>query len=105
MKKTSLLLFAPFIALLFSCSQSDSVKVISKDGAIETTLNVDHLNDSADIITTLHNVWVKNVLVKSIVYKDTLPSLGHGSQDAENENGDSKTVYLQKDYEFYITVK
>ncbi len=96
-------LFAAFTVL--GCSHDDAVKDISKDGAVETVLTVDHLNDSLDILTTQHAVWVKNKLVKTIIYKDTLPTLGASSQVAENNNGESQSVYLKKDYELYITVK
>ena len=77
----------------------------SKEGAIETIMNVDHLDNLHDIIITTHNVWVKNQLIKQIVSRDTIPTLGISSQVAQNDDGDAKIVSLKKEYEIYITVK
>jgi hypothetical protein len=74
---------------------------ISKDGAIETVVSTEHLNDTFDIMTTTHKIWKNNAIVKEVIYLDTLPALGKTS--LENTEGESKVV--NKDYEFYITVK
>jgi len=101
-----LVLFTLFsFAIFISGCEDKEVKEFSKEGAIETIMNVDHLNDKQDIIITTHNVWVKNVLVKKSVSRDTIPSLGLTSQVAENTDGDTKSVTLKKEYEIYITVK
>ncbi len=86
-------------------NKSKEVKEFPKDGAIETVLNVDHLNDKQDIIITTHTVWVKNVALRKTVYRDTIPALGITNQELENNNGDKKSVPLKKEYEIYITVK
>jgi hypothetical protein len=77
------------------------LKDMSKDGAIETVVSTEHLNDTFDIMITTHKIWKNNAQIKEVVYRDTLPSLGKMS--AENTEGESKVV--NKDYEFYITVK
>jgi hypothetical protein len=77
------------------------LKDMSKDGAIETVVSTEHLNDTFDIMITTHKIWKNNAQIKEVVYRDTLPSLGKIS--AENTEGESKVV--NKDYEFYITVK
>jgi hypothetical protein len=77
------------------------LKDMSKDGAIETVVSTEHLNDTFDIMITTHKIWKNNAQIKEIVYRDTLPSLG--KMNAENTEGESKVV--NKDYEFYITVK
>jgi len=105
MKKTVAFLLLTFmIAFLPACDENE-VKQISRDGSIETIISVDHLDQKHDIIITSHKVWVKNALVKTIQYKDTIPTLGQTSQEAENSEGDTKMVSLKKDYEVYITVK
>jgi hypothetical protein len=54
---------------------------------------------------TTHTIWVKNSVYKTVVYRDTLPTLGTENTQAENEEGDTKVVSVPKDYEIYITVK
>ena len=76
-------------------------KDISRDGAIETVVSTEHLNDTFDIMITTHKIWKSNVVAKEVVYRDTLPSLG--KINSENTEGVSKMV--DKEYEFYITVK
>ena len=93
------------MALMTSCDNEDDVKAISKDGSVETIINVDHLNSNLDVIKTTNYVWIKNVKVKSIVHTDTIPSLGLTTENAENSDGESKMVSLKKEYEVYITVK
>jgi len=93
------------LALITSCDEEDKVREISKDGAIETVMNVEHLNDKVDVIRTTYKVWVKNVMVKTYLHTDTIPSLGIAKEQAENNDGDVKVIDLKKDYEFYITVK
>ena len=106
MKKLSLLFIWMVCILAFqACNNDDKVKEISKNGAIETSINVDHLTDSLDVLVTTNKIWMHNVLVKTTVHKDTIPSLGVSSEEAENENGEVKNVFVKKDYELYITVK
>lgn len=104
-KSISLLMLSALFVLIAAGCNDDEVKQISKEGAIETIMNVDHLDEKHDVIITTHKVWIKNQLIKTFVYKDTLPTLGSTSQVAENSDGDTKSVNLKKDYEVYITVK
>jgi hypothetical protein len=94
-----------FFAIAFFACNEDKVQKISKDGSVETTIKIDHLTDSADVVITTHKVWVKNTLVKTSVHKDTVPMLGFSSQQAENNEGETNTVVLKKEYELYITVE
>ncbi len=94
-----------FIGILLLSCKSDIVKEISKDRSIETSISIDHLDINRDIIKTTHNVWVKGTLVKKIVYTDTIPALGRISQEAENNQGETRIVSVPKEYEVYITVK
>jgi len=107
MSKKIVYLVLPLVALLLSsCDEgTDKVKDISKDGAIETIMNVEHLNDKLDVVKTTHKVWVKNLLVKTAVHTDTIPSLGILKTETEISDGVTKEIAVKKDYEFYITVK
>lgn len=103
-KKTIYLLFASLILLASSCEE-DKVSDLNKDGAIETVMNVEHFSDKLDVVKTTHKIWVKNVLLKTCIHTDTIPSLGIAKEQAENNNGETREIVLKKDYEFYITVK
>ena len=84
--------------------KEDIVQQPDKDGTIETVLSVVHA-DSFDILTTTHKVWVKGNLSREIVKTDTLPALGMVDVEAEDEEGNTQTKRVQKDYEIFITVK
>jgi hypothetical protein len=105
MKKPITFLILSTLFVLISGCKDNEVKQISKEGAVETILNVDHLDDTHDIITTTHKIWVKNQLIKTTVHKDTIPALGLTYEAVEKPEGDMKTVPLKRDYELYITVK
>lgn len=107
MSKKIFYLVLPLFSLLFcACDEDkDKVKEISRDGSIETVINVEHINDKLDVIKTTHKIWVKNMLVKSSLHTDTIPSLGILKEETEINNGVTKEIAVKKDYEFYITVK
>ena len=106
MNKLRLLLVVVTSALAFqACNNEDKVKTVSKNGSIETSITVDHLSDSLDVLISTNLVWVHNKLVKTTIHADTIPALDVVMEEAENENGETKNVVLQKDYELYITVK
>jgi hypothetical protein len=104
LKTMSCLALLTFTACGEEKKESDDrvqTKDISKDGAIETVVSTEHLNDTFDIMITTHKIWKNNAQIKEVIYRDTLPALG--KTNLENTEGESKTV--NKDYEFYITVK
>lgn len=105
MKKTNIYLLLAILLFGLQACDEDKVKDVSKKGSIETSIQVDHLTDSLDVMITTNRVWVRNSLVKTVIHTDTVPSLGFTREDAENENGDTKSVYIKKDYELYITIK
>jgi len=90
---------------LQGCGNEDETRQVNKEGAIESELTVVHLNDRQDILTTTHKIWVAGKNSQVIVHKDTIPSLGMINTEAENKDGETKTVPVKKDYEFYVTVK
>lgn len=106
MNKLRLLLVVIVPALAFQgCNNEDKVKNVSKNGSIETSITVNHLSDSLDVLISTNLVWIHNTLVKTTVHADTIPSLGIDMEEAENDNGEIRNVLIKKDYELYITVK
>jgi hypothetical protein len=99
-----LILIVPLLGFQ-ACGNDDKVKEISKEGSIETSIKVDHLNDSLDILISTNKVWIHNALVKTTIHADTIPTLGISMEEAENDNGEIQNVFVKKDYELYITVK
>ena len=93
---------------MLSCSddeEQDLTTNVNTNGAVESAIQVTRLNDSFNVLTTTHKVWVKGSVYKTIEYRDTLPSLGSEFTTAENEDGDTKSVLVDKEYEIFITVK
>lgn len=98
---------ATIAILLTACSdeKDDITNDVNKEGSVETSVSVQHLSDSTDVLITKHTIWSKNNLHREVFYHDTIPALGYTSTNAENEDGDTKHVNVKKDYEVYITVK
>ncbi|GAA4748361.1 hypothetical protein [Flavisolibacter ginsenosidimutans] len=109
MQRLSFLPFSILCLFLISCSNSDDnedlTTSVNKNGSVESSITVAPLDSTHHVLTTRHKVWVHDTVYKTIEYRDTLPSLGNEITTAENENGDTKTVNVKKDYEVYITVK
>ena len=102
------ILGAAAMLLLFSCGNKqneDLTTVVNKNGAIETAVQVEHLDSTHDVLITTHRIWAQNQEIKTILYRDTLPSLGDQIKAEENQEGDTKNVKVKKDYEIFITVK
>ena len=85
--------------------QEDITNEVNKNGSVESSVTVDHLDNMNDVLITKHAVWVKGSKIKDIEYRDTVPALGSENKTAENSEGDTKTVEVKKDYEIFITVK
>ncbi len=99
-------LFIGGLLALFSCGSSneDVVNEPNKDGAIESSMTVEHAGDK-DILKTTHVIWVKGQVSKTIEKIDTIPSLGMVKEIGEDASGNQAEIELPKDYEFYVTVK
>ncbi len=100
------LLFLMLIIGFFACDDDaektdDLTQTINKEGAIETQLSVEHLDSQYDLMISTSKIWVKNDLYKTIVRRDTIPTLGE--MDTQDPTG--QTIKAKRDYEFYITVK
>ena len=103
---TSLLLAITILAA--SCSddeEKDLVNEVNKNGSIETSVSVNHLDSTHDLIVTKHIVWTNGNTSKTIVNNDTIPALGSSMKEGEDENGETKTAMVKKGYEIFITVK
>jgi uncharacterized lipoprotein YehR (DUF1307 family) len=108
MKKRTTTLFLVAATLLLSACQDkneDVTQSVNKNGAIESSVTVEHLDSTKDILVTKHIVWSKGQENKTIAYRDTVPALGYENVEAENQDGDTKKLTKQKDYEIFITVK
>lgn len=93
------------ILLLTSCEPIDPEANFSKEGSIEVVMSTKHLNTSSDIADFEIKVYKNGSLVKSKHVTDTIPSLGTTTQEAEDNEGNTKDVTIPKDYEFYVTSK
>lgn len=89
--------------VMSNCSEKneDVVNDVNKEGAVETEMTIEHVNDQNDIVITKHKIWSKGVMTKEVVYKDTVPSLG----EYEEENEEGVMVKGKKEYEIYFTAK
>ena len=104
----NVLLLTLFLAGFAACGgdeEKDLTDNVNKQGAVETAVTTKHLDSVNDILVTTHTVWHNGTIVKSIENRDTIPALGNLKTTGENDEGDSKTVDVKKDYEIYITVK
>ena len=95
---------------LVSCGGSDKnedlVQEVNKQGAIESSIKVEHLDSARDMIVTTYKVWHKGDNINSIEHRDTIPSLGTGLVEGKDAiSGNDKTGIGAKDYEVFITLK
>jgi hypothetical protein len=108
MNKFPLFVILIAAAALASCKKKeneDLTNTVNKNGSVETSVTVQPLDSTHDVLLTKHTVWVHNNQFKNIEYRDTIPALGTETKEAENSNGDTKKVTLKKDYEIFITIK
>jgi hypothetical protein len=109
MKKyiTTYLLLATIICTT-SCEdeeEKDLVNEVNKNGSIETSVSVNHLDSTHDLLVTKHIVWTNGNTSKTIINSDTIPALGSAMVEAEDEKGEAKNAMAKKGYEIFITVK
>lgn len=105
---SKLLLFLPLLTLFLACDDNTEAadeRILDKQGSIEVTLATARLDSTKDVLTTVTTVYAKGQIVRTITRRDTLPSLGETIQEAENDNGDTKTVTVPKEYEVFVTLK
>ncbi len=86
-----------------SCEEKkteDLTSDVNKNGSVETSVSVQALDSTNDVLLTKHTVWVRGTQFKTLEYRDTVPSLGMETKEAQ-----SGPVTVKKDYEIFITVK
>jgi len=94
------------VICIVSCSEKEpGISGLNKAHSIEVSLATKKLNDTAEVLITQQNVYVKGRLVKSILRSDTIPALGDSLQNVEEDNGYEHAVMIPKEYEFFVTVK
>ena|ERR1700744_5959046 len=96
-----------FLLFLSACDDNDDdkAKTVDKNGSVEVLLSTQHLDSLRDQLTTHYIVWRKGIKIKEFDKLDTVPSLGRFYTEGENDNGDTQSVNVRKEYEFYVTVK
>jgi hypothetical protein len=85
--------------------EKDLVNEVNKNGSIETSVSVNHLDSIHDLLVTKHIVWTNGSTSKTIINSDTIPALGSAMVEAEDEKGEAKNAMAKKGYEIFITVK
>lgn len=101
-----LFLFASFI--LISCKDEkneDITQSVNKNGSVETSVTVEHLDSLNDLLVTKHTVWYKGSINKTFEHRDTVPALGSEKAAVKDDFGYDKNVEAKKEYEIFITVK
>lgn len=97
--------FLAFFLIFFSCEKKEpAVTGLQKDHSVEVSLETKRLGDTAVIMSTRQQVYVKGTLVKTIFRTDTLPAAGDTLQTVENDDS-TYQVRVPKEYEFFVTVK
>ncbi len=91
--------------LIASCSDKEpAIAGLQKNHSIEVSLETKKLGDTAVLLITTQNVYLKGKLVKTILKTDTLPSPGDTIQTVEKDDS-MQTLRVPKEYEFFVTVK
>jgi hypothetical protein len=100
-------LIAAVLALAASCNdeKNDLTATVDHSGSIETAISVSHADSTHDVILTTHKVWNNQKEYSTVIHRDTIPALGLATTEAENADGETKTVQVAKDYQIFITVK
>ncbi len=97
-----------FVLCLFlaSCdNDDDKAKAVDPKGSIAVTLSTNHIDSLRDVVTSHYVVWRNGIIAREFDVKDTIPGLGTKITEGENDNGDTKTMVVPKDYDFFVTVK
>lgn len=111
MKQDKLILFVTIISTAFifvSCDDEkneDLTQSVNKNGSVETSVTVEHLDSMNDILVTKHAVWYKGSINKTFEHRDTVPALGSEKTTIKDDAGYDKNVEAKKEYEIFITVK
>ena len=101
-----LIIFGACGIALSSCGQKeDLTNTVDHSGSIETSITVDHVDSTHDVVLTTHKVWANGQVYSTIVHRDTVPGLGLISTEGTDSSGNNRTVVVQKDYQIFVTMK
>lgn len=105
--KISLYTIAAACLLLAACDDNDDGKAkdVDKKGSIAVTLSTTHLDSLRDVVDTHYQIWRKGVVIREYDKRDTIQSLGTGVTQGEDDNGNTQSMTVPKDYDFFVTVK
>lgn len=93
---------------LLSCEENENKDLtpnVNKDGAVETSITVEHADSLHDVLVTKHTIWNKGTAAGNVEHRDTIPALGASNATVKDDFGYDKTVNAKKEYEIFITVK
>ena len=93
------------ISLSSGDNHEDQTQAVDRNGSVETSLSVEHADSAHDVILTTHKVWVHNSQYATLIHRDTVPALDSMNTDAENGDGDTRSIRVKRDYQLFITVK
>ncbi len=108
MYTTRTILLCTALYSLASCNDNkkeDLTDTVNKAGSVETSVTVQHLDSTHDVLLTTHKIWFDYKEFRTVVHQDTLPALGTENTTGENASGETRNVSVPKDYEIFITVK
>lgn len=111
MNKYKIILTGAFLSatIIFSSCEDekneDLTQSVNKNGSVETSVTVEHLDSMNDILVTKHAVWYKGSINKTFEHRDTVPALGSEKTVIKDDAGYDKNVESKKEYEIFITVK
>ena len=83
----------------------DRTQTLDRNGSVETGMSVIHADSTHDVIVTTYKVWIRDTAYKTIVHTDTVPALDSLTTEAENNDGDTKSIRAKRDYQLFITLK
>ncbi len=95
------------LLIFSSCEEKENEDLtpeVNKNGAVETSVSVEHGDSLHDVLITKHIIWNKGVTAGTFEHRDTVPALGL-SNNVKDESGSEKNVTVKKEYEIFITVK
>jgi hypothetical protein len=98
---------ALFCSLSFiACGGAEEEEeTLDKSGGVDVTLSTEHLDNEHDALITTTTVYAKGTAVRTISHRDTMPSLGMTTQEAEDDDGNTTAATMRKDYEVFVTLK
>ena len=105
--KTFYLLLASCIVLFPACTSGvdeSQTNEIDKGGAVEISYSTQTVGKVV-VAKTERKFWVNGSLYKADFTLDTLPQLPISQEWGEDKDGNEKQINVQKEYQFYITIK